>query len=168
METDWITASVTLPGGELYQVGVPQPEHVEQLAFTIRPADLREVERFAGPDAFQSIKDAVALSTVSRVALVDGTVLAITGVCIPGMFGGYGYPWCLTAMAVDNHRKLFLRSSKFYLARFCALCPAGLEVYVDAEHTKALRWLRWMGFEIGPGRLINDHPFRRAVLSEVA
>lgn len=133
----------------------------------MRAADQIEVMRFTDEAPRTVLRQALSMSTVSWVALVDDRVAAIWGVCIPKLLGRVGYPWCLTSNTIEQHKRLFINSSRFYLDKIKELCPGGLEVYVDSEHTSSLRWLKWLGFEIGPCRDFNEHPFHYVSMREV-
>jgi hypothetical protein len=155
-----------LYGAEL-TVGHPEERHVEELGFAMREADKLEVARSTGKTPYEAARLCVDESTVCYAGVINRKLAAIWGVTIPGLIDGHGYPWCLTTPVVDEHPRLFLRGSKFFLRRLVRLCPL-LEVDVDAEYTAAIRWLKWLGFEIAEAREFNNAQFCRATFKEVA
>lgn len=76
--------------------------------------------------------------------LVDDRPLFFAGVC-PG-----GVAWMIAA-DVRHARRFYLEATR----RMCAEMQdmfAELRVYDDARRDKPMRWLRWLGFEIGAER----------------
>lgn len=149
-------------------IGTPQACHAEELSFTMRRADRLELDRFAGGRGVGIVgllKEAIEISTISRVALINDQVAAIWGVHVPSMLGGVGFPWCFTSNVIDRHKRLLLKLSPFYVREMQKICPDGLQVFVDLEHVQAIRWLKWLGFTVADeNTLICGYPFRSASL----
>lgn len=131
------------------------PEHVEELARAMRKEDAAEVLASGGFSPRQALEVSLAHSTSAWTVFFGPEVAAMWGVC-PGpggssLLGGseIGIAWALTGTAVDRSKRSFLRVSKVALA---ALLHdyAALVNYVDARYTAALRWARWLGFEVCP------------------
>jgi hypothetical protein len=145
----WLLARAIVRGGHELVIGDPIPMHVDELAFTMRPADKLEIERHSGSKPRAALTRAIAVSTVSRVALINGSVAAIWGVAIwHSAFSGTGSPWCFTSNVIDQHKRLFMNCSRFYLEELRGLCPRNMEVRVDATYGAACRWLLWLGFTL--------------------
>lgn len=117
-------------------------------AIDLRPGDRREIEvlGLTMPEAF-AISTSRALW--AETYLVDGAVAAMVGLSVDSVLGGIGAPWLVTGSPVDHHKKLFLRETRAGVERMKAQLPV-LRNFVHAEYGECLRWLRWLGFAIGP------------------
>lgn len=116
--------------------------------FEARPADARECENY-GLTVCEAIKMSINGSVLAHVVEVDDEVAAIWGYGAPSFAGGgTALGWLLTTKVVDRHPKLFVKSSKKIVEYILERYPR-LLVLVDKEHTKALAWLRHLGFRPG-------------------
>ena len=75
-----------------------------------------------------------------------------------------GVPWLLTAEELGSHPRVFLRGCRAFIAEVRPMYRS-LASFVDERHVVAVRWLRWLGFEILPARPFGAdqlpfHPFR--------
>ena len=129
----------------------PKILDVFDLARNLRADDRRELFLGTGQsDASQSIRDAIAASSICEaVRFNDGALAAIWGV-VP--LEGLGSIWMLTSDRVESRPSQFLR-----------VCP-GLVQYAHTEFSTLicapwrgnalhLRWLRWLGFT--PGQVVG-------------
>ena len=81
------------------------------------------------------------------------------------LLGGVGVPWMVGTTALNRMRgqKALLRASRATIAGLSARYDV-LANMVDARNGAAIRWLRWLGFDVlppiphGPDRL-PFHPF---------
>jgi len=120
--------------------------HAAALAPRLRPADEAEV-RALGERPYEALRTSIARGLWAEAYLVDDEVAAIVGLGLSSFAGGHGVPWLLTSPLVDRHRKTFLRCSRATLARMLAETPL-LVNWVHAENLQAIRWLRWLGFDV--------------------
>lgn len=74
---------------------------------------------------------------------LGGEVAGVVGV-IRG--NGYDIPWSAFNSVVCKHPVEFLRLCK----RWVSEQKEPLRNVVDARHTRAIRWLEWLGFTVGP------------------
>ncbi|HWV38855.1 MAG TPA: hypothetical protein VN033_10315 [Vulgatibacter sp.] len=122
------------------------PAHVDELAPKLRPADAAEVLASGGFTPREALEESVRASAHAFAALFDGEVAGMWGV-VDGP--GCGIVWALTGPAVERHPKAFLRHSRVAVGVLLRHYPA-LVNYVDARYAAALRWVRRLGFEVGP------------------
>jgi hypothetical protein len=122
------------------------PAHAAALAPRLRPADELEC-RALGMAPYEALRTSIARGLWAEAYLVDGEVAAIVGLGLSSFLGGHGVPWLLTSAIVECHRKTFLRCSRDTLARMMAEVPL-LVNWVHAENVQAIRWLRWLGFDV--------------------
>lgn len=155
--------SGTLPSGLRLTVTQPKRSDVEPLLFSIRRPDLIECMRLLRPgeSLTRALHSILETSIYARVAKLDGAVVAMWGLVSRSTLSPIGQPWCLTTVLVNQHRKLFIGYSRRFLNEMLAICPR-LEVYVDAEYKAAVRWMRWLGFELTEFS-IEGHPFFMAI-----
>jgi hypothetical protein len=116
----------------------------------LRPGDAAEIAAL-GLTREEGLGLSLARALWADAYLVDGEVAAIVGLGLPAMLGRVATPWLLTGRPVDRHRKEFLRLTRArveLMRREWAL----LVNYVHADYAQAIRWLTWLGFEIGPAR----------------
>jgi hypothetical protein len=118
--------------------------HAERIK--LRRGDAREIAvlGLTMPEAFD-VSTRRALWT--HTYLIDGEIGAIVGLSINNLLSGWASPWLVTGEPVNRHRKEFLRLTREGVERMKAF--RRLQNWVHAEYTETIRWLRWLGFEIG-------------------
>jgi len=136
-------------------------------AIRLRRGDARELDAL-GVDRLRAFELSMARSLWADAYLIDGEVAALVGLAVDSLLGGIGAPWLLTGRPVDRHRKLFLQETRRGVARMRAEFPR-LANHVHAEYGEAIRWLRWLGFAIGPAEPKGPHaaPFRRFSIGDL-
>jgi hypothetical protein len=78
-----------------------------------------------------------------------GRIICMAGVSPLSLIGSTGIPWLLGSDLVRTHRRAFMVESRRLVARWLTRFDA-LRNVVDARYGAAIRWLGWLGFEIGP------------------
>ena len=148
-----------------YAIVPTETRHIAALAATMRKADVDEIWASNRLRPSEALMYSVMVSRNPMTGLVDGEVVCIFGVTHTGaVLGGPAYaPWMLGSDTLAKHALPFLRLSREYalsLKRDYDL----LRNHVDARNAMAIRWLRWLGFDIldpvpfGPDQL-PFHPF---------
>jgi hypothetical protein len=67
-----------------------------------------------------------------------------------GILSGMGAPWFLSTPELRKYAVRFLKDCDPYLNRMLDIFPTLVE-YVDARHTRGIKWLKWLGFTLtGP------------------
>lgn len=151
-----------------YSVVPVEPKHMVELASTMAAEDRLETG-VDGETPLEAISKSVMVSRDTKVLLADDKVVCMYGVGTVSLIGGIGVPWLLASNLVKTHARAFIRYSLKWRDemrqdyRF-------LTNYVDARHTRAMRWLEWLGavmdptpFPMGP----NKVPFYRFDLGEI-
>lgn len=132
----------------------PTPEHVAELARTMRAADRAEIAACGVPDPANALQWSLDRATWAYCALVDGEVAAIFGIAPYGsLVGGTGVPWLLGSDLLQKHRKAFLRLAPHYIELMRMVHPKLLNI-VDSRNTLAVRWLRHAGFTVHPASFV--------------
>lgn len=121
-------------------------EHIPHLAQNMREADVREV-RALGRSPADALKAGLDASLWALTAIEDEPV-AMLGVASRSMIEGVGVPWMLGTERVYASGRALLELSPPVIGEMMATFTR-LENIVDANNVRALRFLRWSGFEVG-------------------
>ena len=126
-----------------------------ELAPVLREEDRAEVLALLGPvHPVEGPSDSLLQSLASaREAWTArdarGRIICMTGVSRMSLIGSTGVPWLLGSDLVTAYRRVFLVESRRMVAHWLTLFEV-LQNVVDARYAAAIRWMRWLGFEIGP------------------
>lgn len=115
----------------------------------MRAADAKECER-AGVSVEIGVTRSFELSTICRVAILDGKILAIWGVG-GDIIGTVGRPWLFTAPGIERHPVWMLKEGRRQVADMLDLYE-NLYNFVDAEYAAALGFVRRLGFTVADPR----------------
>lgn len=124
-------------------------DHARHIDAHARPDDRRELDAAYGRTPFQAIMKSKELSSFSQTGLADGVPAIIWGVSRGGVIPNYGIPWlvCSDLLDRDDVAIRFLRMCREPLVAFLAEYDILLN-YVDVRNTRAIRWLKFMGFTV--------------------
>ncbi len=134
-----------------YQIVPATDEHAREMALVMRQADVDEVWASSHYEPLEALLASLRVSLNPRAGLADGRVVCMYGMGQQTLISDWGIPWLLTAEGLDKHAKEFLRRSKQYVMKERHKYKFLLN-YVDARHTVALRWLEWLGFDLGEAK----------------
>lgn len=121
-------------------------EHIALLVLDLRDDDAAECEA-VGLLAEDWIGSSLDGSIEAWTALEDGYPIAMWGLTTPDLLGFKACPWMLTGRGVERWKRTLMRESAAFIARVSLLYPY-LSNRVDARYSRALRWVRWLGFDI--------------------
>jgi hypothetical protein len=122
---------------------------VYALARNLRDGDRLECAGY-GLSPREGLRRAYRAALYRRVAAIGGEVAAMWGICGPAL-GRTGYPWLMTAPAVERVPVSFFREARRELGRMRRMYLR-LEGQVAAEYVMACRFLEVLGFALGPAR----------------
>ena len=132
----------------VYAIVEAGPQHVAEMAVNMRHADREEAYAQTGAHPAFGVGASYGSATIAWAGLVDGQVACVFGVSPADEIDGkVGHPWMIGSPLVEKHQKRFLRECREYVDAMLGLYPV-LENYVDVRNTTAIRWLRWLGFDI--------------------
>lgn len=115
-------------------------DHVAHVAPRLRDADRREIMAFVGVDPGKALWASYYHSDHAWAVLLDGEPVGIFG-C------GDCCPWLLGTDRLKDAVRLGIRQAGRYIG--IMLRKHGiLWNYVHAENREAIRWLKWLGFEM--------------------
>lgn len=130
------------------------------VAACARPADIAEIRACSGLDIEPALKLCPANSLRAWVIESKGVPLAAVGDTMAGI--GTGVPWMVTTTHIGKDPRGFLRASRALMAEMLQR-HTQLVNYVDERNTDAIRWLQWLGAEVGPAVPygVSGLPFRK-------
>jgi hypothetical protein len=78
--------------------------------------------------------------------LIDGEVAGMFG-CMDGDEPGVGYPWLVTAPAIERVKLRFIRQSLGYVKKIFEWYEL-LVCHAHKDNKALLGWIRWLGFDL--------------------
>lgn len=123
-------------------------EHAYLLAPQLRAEDVAECLAGGYSSGLHSLLVSLAVSDEAYALLFDGEVAALFGVARGSLLNGTAAVWLLTGHLADKYRIAFVRNMRIALAYLASKWPV-LGNMVDARYTKAIRFLKYLGFEFG-------------------
>ena len=82
------------------------------------------------------------------VGMVDGKLVCTWGLIPPTLMSEAAYLWLYTTENVKSHEFLFIRHSQRMVEKMLEEYPA-LTGHTTVGWDQTIRWLRWLGAEIG-------------------
>lgn len=129
----------------LLEIVPAEASHVELMKGRFRPADIEELWAAAHKSPEECILGGIEVSPLCWTALFDGSPSAVFGVAPQSMLGGAGSPWMVGTVDLDRHAYTVMRHTGSCIAAML-LCFPRLSNFVDARNTKAIAWLKRLGF----------------------
>lgn len=141
-------------------------DDLEFFAANMRQADKDEAVAQTGMHPSMALGMAFGISDYCKVGTADGVPVCIFGVSdVGGLCESIGSPWLNGTDELPKHARAFARRNipvvEAMNERYHRLIN-----YVDARNKMAIRWLKWLGFDImepvnyGPYQMMF-HPFER-------
>lgn len=120
--------------------------HVDLILPHVRAADALELSAL-GVSALEAMLVGIKLSSSTWTGFCDGEAVTMFGVVPISVVTGLGAPWLVSTDKLERYQFAFLRRCRPYLRTMMRAYP-DLSNFVDARNTTAIRWLKWLGFEI--------------------
>lgn len=122
-------------------------EDARELAPLLRVEDRLEVLAL-GLDPIEGLLQSLAGAQESWTYRAEGQIVCMAGITPLSLIGRTGVPWLLGSELVIRHRRSFMVETRRAVARWLTHFDV-LTNIVDARYDAAIRWLGWLGFEIG-------------------
>lgn len=135
-----------------YSIRRAVAEDVTKLAPIMRDYDRQEVWASSAKTPLQALQAGFDLSVETFTSLADDVPLFMYGVAPFTLLGQTGTPWLLTSQDITNHRHHLMRWSKPVLHYWSREMFPYLFNMVDARHTPALTWAKYIGFTVYPAQ----------------
>lgn len=136
-------------------------EHVPLLLAGMSSAVVGELKTlYPATELAARMCEAIEHSAEATSFFVDGKIIAMVGITTPTALSDIAYPWLLPhSENLGPYKYEFLAASKrwtqYQITRYSTL-----QNVVSAKNLAALKWLKWLGFELGPVMKIKGQPFR--------
>lgn len=130
----------------MIRVRATRLDDLQIVADNARQADKDEMQAAAGATVMECLQRGYAESLRCWSICDDDHPIAVVGDVMTGI--GHGLPWMVTTDDVPFHARGFLRASRAVLANMLER-HSTLSNMVDDRNKAAIRWLSWLGFEIG-------------------
>ncbi len=119
----------------------------EEIVKHLREADKTGIEML-GLDGTTALKAEIKNANCCFTGRVDGEVAVIWGVTSATLLSDSGFVWMVTSKQADKVPFIFARRSQLELQKTLQLIPR-LYGTCFAYNKRSLRWLTWLGAEIG-------------------
>lgn len=131
-----------------------------ELAPLLRVEDRLEVLAL-GFDPIEGLLQSLAGARESWTYRAEGQIVCMAGITPRSLIGRTGVPWLLGSELVRRHRRSFMLETRRMVAHWLTQFDS-LTNIVDARYGAAIRWLDWLGFEIGEPFPLANGRFRVA------
>lgn len=121
-------------------------DHAAYIDAHVRPGDRAELWAACLHRPVAVMERGIFYSDEALTALLDGVPFCMWGIVPDSFIGNVGIPWLVGTTAMDKHAAAFLRRTKPLLSQMFQKYDK-LQNYVDVRNTKAIEWLRWLGFK---------------------
>ena len=128
-----------------YEVIDTTQDHIEELAETMAEADIDEVWASSHRTPLEALLLSQTVTDDIQTGLADGEVVCIFGVSPLSILSGSGSPWMLSSDLLPKHSRVFARGNKIWMEMQKERWQS-MTNHVDARNKRAIRWLKWMGF----------------------
>ena len=124
--------------------------HAMYIAEKARDADVNELWASSRTTPIDAMRRGMATSTVCYTGMIDGVPVCMFGASPFSALAGKGVAWMIGSRELDEMtaRKELLRHSREAVDYLSHLFPTLLFNFVDERNTAAIRWLRWLGFQL--------------------
>lgn len=123
------------------------PWHVASVRERLTPASTHDCRHIYGVDIRTVLDVTWSISDRAWTLLADELPICITSVYEAST--GVGQPWTFLTNEIEHHRIGFLWWSKFVLEKYQENFGI-LELWLNSENERSLRWHRWLGFSLHP------------------
>ena len=121
----------------------------QRLVPRLRPREYENLVKLGAPVAV--VEEAIKVSVASFVAEVEGNVAVMWGVRAACVLDDRAYLWMLGSPDIERHPHGFLRYSRVVVRHMCNHYRM-LYGEIEVDYVASIRWLRWLGARILPGR----------------
>lgn len=125
--------------------------HAKAIAENIRDADRIELWASSRSEPLDAMLRGMERTASAFTAIYDGQVAAMFGASPYSIMGNKGAAWMIGSKVLElqGAQKDLLRLSVPVLEYMLDQFPGLLYNFVDQRNDKAIRWLKWLGFQFG-------------------
>ena len=139
-------------------------EHLPHLIENLREWDKKELQSFRDVTVEEGLTELLETEGSQVWISPKGNPCVVCGLVPHEDFNDVGVPFLLATEEFYTYTRLFARESKLWIQQAKEKYPV-LFNCVASDNTKAIRWLKWLGFSFGErednqGRLgLSFYPF---------
>ena len=122
-------------------------EHAKKMAPLTRDADREELWAASYQRPLDAMQMGLDFSDDAFVGCIDGEPIVMWGVALESLVGKIGIPWMIATKQLDDVAIIFLRRCRGPVLEMLSNYGKLIN-YVDARNKRAVRWLKFLGFEI--------------------
>ena len=111
------------------------------------PADVAEVWAAMHKTPEEALEISKTASRETWAGRVHGEAVCVFGISQRMILDYAGTPWLLGTPEIQDHPRAFLSASRRWVQLKMRDFTI-LENFVDVRHTRAVRWLGWLGFTL--------------------
>lgn len=134
------------------------PAHVGTIAARAREIDREECD-ISSLSVKHALRYGLQYSDMVFTVKIDGRPEAMFGVRAASMLDGVGKVWLVATDELPKHPRALVTQGRVYRDVFLGQYRV-LENIVHANNLAAIRWLKFLGFEIGEEREVRGHIVR--------
>lgn len=136
-------------------------DHIPLILSDMSPFVRAELEAiYKGKTPEQVLELVFEHAAQAEVAFIDGELLCALGVTEDTLLSTTARPWLIPTQKIKDKRYkyVFLAASKRWVKHLLTKYTA-LENWGSASHDRAIRWLKWLGFQTGEPVIYKGHKF---------
>ncbi len=123
-------------------------EHLEYVAEHCRETDRKEIYLQSGLDPHLALDVTAEFAEGAWAGIHKGVPVAVFGVNRASILSDIGVPWLVATDGIMDCQIAFLRLGRNHMKRIFRAFPV-MSNYVWEKNHAAIRWLKWLGFDIG-------------------
>ena len=123
--------------------------HLFSVMDNMRDWERANCEKVFGGNVEQEGARLFAQSLLTYAGMIEGECVAIGGVYTDKILSEYGYVWLLGTKFLEDHPLPFLRHTKKQVEMLRETFPRLYGVVLTELHCGE-KWLKWLGFDVGP------------------
>lgn len=142
-------------------------DHIVELAKMVRPEDRDELMAASNHSPEQAMEAGLLYSDQAMTGFIDGVPVCMWGVVRESLIMNMGVPWMVATSLLDKRAATFLRHCRGPVMAMLGDYDTLIN-HVDARNTKAIKWLKWLGFKVEEEAVeygVEKLPFHRFSMS---
>lgn len=133
----------------MYLIIPSTEDHAQELAFTMRQVDRDEIWASGHKFPLEALLGGIKGPGEAYTCFYKDEVVCMFGVTKQTLLGREGVPWLLGSDLILDHAEFFLRESLIFMDDWNGKYSVLVNL-VDKRNKIAIRWLKWLGFNIFP------------------
>lgn len=134
-----------------------QQSHIRDILTCLRA---REQEVYSADDAIAHLQRALDYCAEAWSGYIDGQIVCMWGIDRGSMLTNAAYVWLVTAQGINEHPFTFVRHSQIRLEELKRRYSF-IHGVVQADNVQSVRWLRWLGFQLGDVEFVSGYALRK-------